>query len=100
MATVKIIKYKTTEEGAEANARLLAAVYTELAATDPGGLGYATFRLDDGVTFVHIARLDGDDNPLSRSAAFLEFQEGLVSRCVEPPCPADATLVDSYGVLL
>lgn len=34
-----------------------------MAADDPGGLRYATFRLADGVTFVHIAITEGKDNP-------------------------------------
>ena len=31
------------------------AVYDELHQTQPTGLRYATFRLDDGRTFVHVA---------------------------------------------
>ena len=52
--------------------------------------------LDDGVTFVHVAVLEGDDNPLSRSAAFAEFQSGIHDRCAEGPVPAEASIVGSY----
>ena len=99
MSTIKIIKYKTTPESADENARLVEAVYAELAESDPGGLSYVTFRLDDGVTFVHIAEVQGDENPLMRSAAFAAFQKDIVERCVEAPNPADGTVVGSYGVL-
>ena len=92
-----IVQYRTTPESAEENQRLVAAVYAELAATDPGGLRYATFRLDDGVTFVHVATVDGE-NPLPQTAAFRAFQAGLPDRCVTGPAPSGATLVGSYGV--
>jgi hypothetical protein len=92
-----IVQYQTTPETADENERLVAAVYAELAATDPGGLRYATFRLDDGVTFVHVATVEGD-NPLFQTAAFRAFQAGLGDRCVTGPAPSGATLVGSYGL--
>jgi hypothetical protein len=70
-----------------------------LTADDPGGLRYATFRLADGVTFVHIAITEGKDNPLSRSTAFAQFQRELSSRLVAPPLPAEASLAGSYRFL-
>ena len=65
--------------------------------TDPGGLRYATFRLADG-TFVHIAEIESDENPLRDNTAFAAFQDGIVERCEagEAPNPQDATLVGSY----
>jgi hypothetical protein len=36
------------------------------------GLRYAVFRLEDGVSFVHVAVLDGHESPLSASVAFAE----------------------------
>ena len=45
-------------------------MFAELAAQRPDGLRYASFRLDDGVSFVHVAVLDADHNPLSDSPAF------------------------------
>jgi hypothetical protein len=59
-------------------------------------LQYATFRLADGVTFVHVAVKDGDDDPLSRLPAFLEFQREIGSRVVAPPVASPATVVGSY----
>jgi hypothetical protein len=94
-----VVRYRTTEEGAEHNQQLVEKVFQELAETRPDGLRYATFRLADGVSFVHVASVETADgsNPLSASAAFAEFQRELPDRCVEQPVPSAATLVGSYG---
>lgn len=98
MGKTAIIRYRTHPEAAEENARLVEAVYAALAEVDPGGFRYATYRLDDGATFVHVARFDGAENPLATLPAFAEFQRELLQRCVEPPEPSGATLVGSYGL--
>jgi len=91
-----IVRYRTTPETAEENQRLIEDVYAELTESAPDGFHYTTFRLADQVSFVHVAVLDGDDNPLTRSAAFATFQEDLPARVVEPPDPIAATRVGSY----
>ena len=50
-----VVTYKTTPEKADENAELVERVFKELNEKDPGGIRYATFRLADGVSFVHIA---------------------------------------------
>ena len=97
MTTTTVIRYRTKTDAGDENARLVAAVYAALAELKPSGFAYATYRLADGVTFVHVARLDADENPLSKLPAFLEFQRELESRCVEQPSPTPATVVGSYG---
>jgi hypothetical protein len=97
MSKTVIVRYRTRPEAAEDNARLVAAVYTALADLDPGGFSYATYRLADGVSFVHVARFSGPANPLATLPAFAEFQRELPQRCAEPPAPSEATLVGSYG---
>lgn len=79
--------------------RLIREVFAELAAEQPEGLRYASFRLDDGVSFLHVATLDADLNPLSASAAFAKFQSGIKDRCDEGPNPSDATIIGSYRLL-
>ena len=93
-----VVRYRTTADRADENQRLVEAVFAELAATDPGGVRYATFRLADG-TFVHIADVEAESNPLQETAAFGEFQKNLMERCEpgEGPNPQEATLVGSYG---
>jgi hypothetical protein len=92
-----IVRYETKPESADENERLVRAVFAELAANDPGQLQYAAFRLDDGVTFLHVAAVT-DTNPLGTTAAFGAFQAGLSDRCAAAPAPARATLVGSYGL--
>ena len=92
-----IVRYRTHPEAADENARLVEAVFAELAEVDPGNFHYATYRLEDGVTFVHVARLEGPENPLATLPAFAEFQRDIAGRCVEPPAPSEAAVVGSYG---
>jgi len=93
-----VVRYTTKPERADENAALVEKVYVELNASRPEGFHYATFRLADGVTFVHVATREGDANPLASSPAFAEFQSGIAERCAEPPVASDAVVVGSYGV--
>ena len=96
-----VIRYRTKPESADENQRLVEDVYAELAARDPGGMRYATFRLADGVTFIHIFMTDNDETPntMGDIAAFVEFQRELAERCVEQPAAQAATVVGSYRLL-
>jgi hypothetical protein len=98
MTVTTVVRYTTTPETAEENQRLVQDVYAELASERPDGLRYATFRLDDGVSFVHVAAVDVEVNPLTTSAAFSRFQAGIADRCVEGPTVSDATVIASYGL--
>ena len=95
-----VVRYKVKPERVEENEALVEAVYAELAESDPGGLRYATFRLDDGVSFIHVASIDGEggSNPLRAIAAFAEFTRDIAERCDEPPVAHDAALIGSYGL--
>jgi hypothetical protein len=99
MAVTKVIRYKTHPESADENERLIRDVFAELAEQQPPGLQYAAFRLDDGVSFLHVAVIDGATNPLSASSAFGKFQAGIHDRCVEGPAASDAAIVGSYQFL-
>ena len=65
--SVTIVRYTTKPERADENQALIERVFAELAAAAPDGLRYASFRLADGVSFVHVASVETDDgaNPLS-----------------------------------
>jgi hypothetical protein len=95
---VVVVRYKTKPDRAEENQALIEKVFAELHASEPGGLRYMTFRLGDGVSFVHIANVEGD-NPLATLASFGEFQRQVADRCEEPPLVMDATVVGSYGFM-
>jgi hypothetical protein len=98
MTVTTVVRYTTTPETAEDNQRLVQDVYAELATERPAGLRYATFRLDDGVSFVHVAVIDAEVNPLTTSPAFGRFQAGIADRCVEGPTVSTATAIGSYGL--
>jgi hypothetical protein len=99
MTVTKVIRYKTRPESADENERLIKEVFAELATRNPEGLRYAAFRLEDGVSFLHVVELDGEENPLATSAAFSEFQSGIKDRCVEGPIPSDAKVIGNYQLL-
>ena len=90
-----MVRYRVKPDRVDENEELVRAVYDELAATQPQGLSYATFKLADGVTFVHVAR-HAADNPLPKTAAFQRFQEGIRDRCDEAPVATELEEVGSY----
>jgi hypothetical protein len=93
-----IVRYTVKPGQEEVNADLVRAVYAELAQLKPEGFSYATYRLDDGRTFIHKAELEGDgDNPLPTVPAFLEFQAGVRGRCEWGPVAEAAEEVGRYG---
>ena len=96
MRTV-MVRYKTKADYADENAAKVRAVFDELRARKPAGFRYNTYRLDDGVSFVHIATLEGGDNPLFTIPAFDQFQKALQGRCVEPPVVTELAPVDGYA---
>jgi hypothetical protein len=95
-----IVRYRVKPGRADENAELVRSVYAELAERQPPGFHYATFVLDDGVTFVHIGMTDDEhETPLSSLPAFQRFQQDIGERCELPPEPTRLTqLVGSYGL--
>jgi len=90
------VRYKVKPERVAENEELVHAVYAELRERKLAGLSYATFKAADGVTFYHLAMVDGDDNPLGGVQAFTRFQADLRARCDEPPAPVDLSLLAAY----
>jgi hypothetical protein len=93
-----MVRYKTKPDRAGENKQYVEQVFQELLSSGPEGLRYATFKLADGVSFVHIASIETADgrNPLAQSRAFKAFQAGINDRCEEPPVAVDLTEVGSY----
>ena len=89
-----MVRYKVKPEHVAANEELVRGVYEELARVRPDGFRYGTFKLEDGVSFVHIAAQEGERNPLADVAAFQRFQENIRDRCDEPPA---VTRLDEVG---
>jgi antibiotic biosynthesis monooxygenase len=93
-----MVRYKVKPGRAAENEQLVRDVYEELARTEPDGLQYATYRLDDGVTFVHVASNETADgrSPLTNVEAFKRFQEHIEDRVEEGPVVTEASQVGSY----
>ena len=95
-----IVRYRVKPGRAVENEELVRAVYAELQETKPVGLHYATFRLDDGVSFFHLSAHDNDrPSPLTNLAAFKRFQENIADRCDEAPVVSSLTEIGSYAIL-
>ena len=70
--TVNVVRYETKPDRADENQALIEKVFAALANDGPAGLRYASFRLADGVSFVHVASVSTDDgtNPLTATPVF------------------------------
>ena len=93
-----LVRYKLKPDRVAENVELVRAVYDELERTKPTGLRYATFQLDDGVSFVHVAvnETDSARSPLTEVAAFQEFQREIADRCEEQPQVSEVEEVGAY----
>jgi hypothetical protein len=98
MARRVMVRYTVKPGREEQNEALVRAVYEQLAETRPPGLRYATFKLDDGRTFVHVASTEGP-SPLPDLPAFKRFQAGIQERCEEGPVVSELTEVGSFRLL-
>jgi hypothetical protein len=92
-----VVRYTTRPEAADENEKLIKDVFAQLAEQLPKGLRYVAIRLDDGVSFIHVAVLEDDHNPLAALPAFGEFTSAIRERCTEGPAPVNGTVVGSYG---
>jgi len=94
-----MVRYTVKPGQAEENEKLVRAVYEELARVQPSKFRYATVRLDDGLTFVHIAVSEAQDSPLPGIEAFRRFTEDIADRCDVPPRTTEFEIVGDYGLL-
>ena len=94
-----MVRYTVKPECAAENERLAAAVYEALRAARPKGLRYATFRLPDGVSFLHLVSHEAGEsgNALTSLPAFKAFSAGVKERCEVPPHRVQLTEIGSYG---
>jgi hypothetical protein len=92
-----MVRYKVRPERVDENVALIEAVYAQLDRERPEGLHYATFRLPDGFSFMHVV-IDSDQPGaiLNQLDAFKAFTSDIEQRCDEPPAATEITLVGSY----
>jgi hypothetical protein len=97
MSRATVVRYTTRPDAADDNEQLIRAVFAQLEEETPAGLRYAAVRLDDGVSFVHIALLDDEDNPLLDLPAFGAFTSAIASRCVDGPTASQGAVIGDYS---
>ncbi|MEO8451243.1 MAG: hypothetical protein ABI647_15710 [Gemmatimonadota bacterium] len=96
-----MVRYKVKADRAAENESYIAKVFEQLERERPSGLRYAAFKLDDGVSFVHLVSQEAADgtNPLTAVSAFQAFTKDIRDRCEEPPVATVLTEVGSYRLL-
>ena len=93
-----VVRYQAKPDRADENQRLIEAVFAELEARQPEGFTYKVFRLEDGVSFVHVVIEHDVNDPDSLQAvpAFQAFVADIADRCDIPPVAMGATIVGGY----
>ena len=96
-----MVRYKVKPDRAAENERYIEDVFAQLERELPNGLRYASFKLDDGVTFVHFVSHDTEAgrNPLTELSAFKAFTAEIEQRCDERPVVSPLTPVGSYRLV-
>jgi hypothetical protein len=94
-----VVRYQAKPERADENQKLIEAVFADLEARQPEGFTYKVFRLEDGVSFVHVV-IEHDDvehrDSLQDVPAFQAFVAEIGDRCDVPPLAMGATVVGGY----
>jgi len=91
-----MIRYKVKSDQVQENLELLRAVYKELGRSRPDGLRWATFQLEDKVSFVDFVSGADLPQPLPELEAFRRYRADLDERCVEPPVLTELHEVASF----
>ena len=93
-----VVRYKTKPERADENQRLVEKVFAELDEMGAIGFAYASFRLEDGVSFVHVVIEEEGEGSVSLAdvPAFKQFTAGIADRCDEQPVAMSATVVGAH----
>jgi len=97
MARKVIVQYRVKPACVSEHETLIHAVFDELSAKAPTGIAYGAFKRADGVSFVHIAFVSADENPLEAIAAFKAFGARIRERCEVPPEVSELTEVGVFG---
>ena len=98
MARQTTVRYTTRDAAASAeNQRLIGEVFAELASVRPEGLRYTVSRLDDGLSYVHVAVVDGPSNPLTSLESFRAFSSTVGDRTIQPPASVTSEVIAAYG---
>ena len=91
-----MIRCKVRPDEAEASLESFREVYEEMRSVQSKGLRYATFQLEDKVTFVSFAEMKGPE-VLQRLEAFQRLRATPAEQFDEPPVLTMLHEVGSYG---
>jgi hypothetical protein len=93
-----VVRYQAKPERADENQKLIEAIFGELEKRQPEGFTYRVFRLEDGVTFIHVLIEHDVGNPDSPQdmQAFQAFVANVADRCEVLPVATGATIVGGY----
>jgi hypothetical protein len=97
-----VVRYRVLPEAAAINEALIRKIFEQLEREKLAGLRYQVFKLDDGVSFVHVVSSNTqrpEDSPLPKLEAFRNFVAELRSRCEERPVNMQAQPVGAYDSL-
>jgi hypothetical protein len=92
-----MVRYKVKAERVSEHEGLVRAVFEELGKAAPPGIQYGAFKLADGQSFVHVAFVAAEKNPLEAIAAFRAFTANIKERCDEPPTTVELADVGVFG---
>jgi hypothetical protein len=98
MAQQTSVRYTARDAAAaDENQRLIDAVFAELAESRPDGLSYRVSRSEDGLSFEHVAVVEGEANPLQELDSFRTFSTTIGQRVVDPPLVRTGEVVARYA---
>jgi len=94
-----VVRYQAKPDRADENQGLIEAVFADLEDRKPEGFTYNVFRLDDGVSFIHVVIEHDVENrdSLQDVPAFQNFVADVAARCDVPPVAIGATVVGGYN---
>jgi hypothetical protein len=93
-----VVRYQAKPDRADENQQLIESVFADLDERQPVGFTYKVFRLEDGVSFIHVVIEHDVDDPESLQAvpAFRAFVADIAERCDILPVATAATVVGGY----
>jgi len=93
-----VVRYKLKADRVKENEHYIKAVYQQLHERQPEGICYATYKLADGVSFVHILMYTTETahKTFASLPAFRNFQAQPKDRFEELPLVSEAEEIGSY----
>ena len=91
-----MVTYTVKPGREDENAKLVRAVFEELAATRPDGLRYAVFQLPETRQFVHLYTDEGSATGLQELSSFQAFVAEAKERHEQPAAFSQPELIGDY----